>query len=134
VACGGGGSVRWLDPHTLKLRAFAPGKQENTLSLAFAPDSRLLVSGGVNGDAAQVWDLRTGRLARHLPSNHPYDKTLTVAFAPDSQTVATLDVNPFVLGIPQALSLWTRVPGVGRPACNKTYSRMLRIVVRESWR
>ncbi|MFC1536775.1 TIR domain-containing protein [Pseudomonadota bacterium] len=50
------------------------------VSLAFSPDSSLIITGGVGG--ARIWDVRTGRLLTSLSK-----PTANVAFTPDSRYV-----------------------------------------------
>ena len=75
-------------------RALLKGHTSGAYSLAFSPDSKTLVSGGVAG-TIRLWDVTTGTnksTFRHSPQN-PQDRTWvwSVAFSPDGKTVASSD-------------------------------------------
>jgi WD40 repeat protein len=52
-------------------------------ALAISADGRLLAAGG-RDEKIRIWDLRTGKLQRHLPSPMPN----VLAFSPDGKTLA----------------------------------------------
>src|SRR5205085_2872001 len=67
------------------LRSFA-GHKHNVHALAFAPDGRTLLSGGLDG-TVRFWDPATGK-ELSAARGHEYGVTC-VAFAPDGETVVT---------------------------------------------
>jgi WD40 repeat protein len=74
------------------------------LSVAYAPDSRTLASGGVDA-SLRLWDLATGRASLIIPDAG--GPVTSLAFAPDGSTLA--------VGTSNCVTLWdmnTRQPGL----------------------
>jgi WD40 repeat protein len=63
---------------------FRPG--HNVLSMAYAPDGRLLATAG--GPILHLWDARTGRLVRQFEAN-PKGAVYAVRFSPNGKLLAT---------------------------------------------
>src|SRR5688500_19270225 len=71
---------------------------ERNDAIAFSPDGRLLVTGGVE---AHLWEAATGRLLATLAGHER--EAASVAFFPDGRTVATSDFR--------SIHLWDAATG-----------------------
>src|SRR5204862_6044465 len=95
VSLGGGSratiNVRDADSGQLRYAPLLPGETGSKFhSLSFSADSRLLATTALGKNAAQVWDLETGRaLSESLP--HPGDHwgLFAVRFSPDAKHLLT---------------------------------------------
>jgi WD40 repeat protein len=79
------GEVRLWDGQTNELKQSWPLKNNDVNALAFSPDGKLLVSGGLKG--ISIWDVPAGKLQRTLPTGD--SAALAVAFSPDGRTLAS---------------------------------------------
>ena len=85
VSCGEDGAVNLWNWETKKYTRTFTEHSSNVLSVAISPDSRILVSGGLDG--IKVWDLQAARpLYNFAVFNNP---TYTVAVGADNQTLAS---------------------------------------------
>ncbi|PTB38506.1 hypothetical protein M441DRAFT_172096 [Trichoderma asperellum CBS 433.97] len=73
------------------------GHEDIILSLAFSPDSQLLVSRSEDG-TARVWETKTGNCQRILPlrDHHSY-RCHAVLFSPDSKQIVSMDTEKICL-------------------------------------
>lgn len=86
LAGAGGLSIKFWDVASGKEIA-APSDNEAE-SVAFSPDGRTLVAGGLDG-AVRLWSVRTGREIGQPLASYSYGSTFdVVAFSPDGHTVA----------------------------------------------
>ncbi len=122
VEGGGEGLVQLWDVRTGELRRVLTGSGNPTLSVAFSPDGKSLVSGSapialgpaeVEEPATEMgelylWDLATGEVQRKL-TGHPVG--LRVSFSPDGKTVAAGGLDE-----PGAVLLWDVETGAVRQA------------------
>jgi WD40 repeat protein len=87
--------VRWAS--TLQIRRTLTAPIGPVTAISFTGDGRFLVAGGRRG--AAVWDVRTGRLARHLDSSSSEGAAAAsrdgrfIATAPDQAEVRVYDVR-----------------------------------------
>ena len=82
----GTGRIKIWDAATGELELVLDGHDVVTDSLAFAPDSRMLVSAGHVDGLVKIWDTQTG-LLRHTLKGH--EAANAVAFSPDGKWVAS---------------------------------------------
>jgi len=73
-------------PEILSLEHPLSGALPGVNAVAFAPDGKILASGGEDG-AIALWDSQTGRLLRNIKAHQHGIKT--IAFSPDGQTLAS---------------------------------------------
>jgi WD40 repeat protein len=103
------GEVKLWDLATGQEKAGPPGHADSVHSLAFTPDSQLLVSGGADG-TVRLWDVAGGRERDVLPDRR--GKVNAVAVSPDGKTLAVgrvlRDKDPFAVGRPSCgeVKLW----------------------------
>lgn len=80
---GAGGITVW-DLRTGRAVRDLPRQGEGIAALAFSPNSRLLASGGIDGEV-RLWDLETGLLAQRIPRNGR--RVCGLGFTADAQTI-----------------------------------------------
>ena len=74
------------------VRTFGQTKTSTEIkSVAFSPDGRRLVSGGVRGEGVRVWDVQSGRQVWHSDG-----EATAVAFSPDGRRVASAGSSVFL--------------------------------------
>jgi RNA polymerase sigma factor (sigma-70 family) len=81
-----------------ELQKWHGNEKDPVWSVAFSPDGKLLLTGGVAG-AVHLWDAATGAQVRQLRPPHA-GFTSAVAFAPDGQTLAAG-------GLANSIQLWS---------------------------
>jgi WD40 repeat protein/tRNA A-37 threonylcarbamoyl transferase component Bud32 len=76
---------------------------------AFSPDGKKVVTGGIFGDSARLWDAATGRPLGE-PLAHGEEGVIAVAFSPDGKAIATG-------GLDKTARLWDAATGkpLGEP-------------------
>jgi WD40 repeat protein len=70
------------------------GHPTEVVALAFSPDGRMLVSGGMDG-TLRLWEVATGRQRRVL-EGHTHGAVASVGFSPDGRTIASGGVDGLV--------------------------------------
>ena len=75
-----GGPIRVYEVATGAVAGTLPGSERVTLSLAVAPNGRVVAGGGLDG-TVRLWDLDTGKELRKLTGHQ--GPVLAVAFSPD---------------------------------------------------
>jgi uncharacterized protein with WD repeat len=83
-----GRSVWVYDTATWERRWRLEGHDKGVASVAFSPDSRLLASGGCEGDdRVRVWDLESGKELKCFRGHH--SGVVPLAFSPDGRVLAS---------------------------------------------
>src|SRR5262249_10606015 len=80
------GLILLCDVPSLEVRATLPGPPRGTRCGAFAPDGRMLASGGDDG-MLKLWDVAAGR--ERVTIEWHLDHVCSVAFSPDGLTLAS---------------------------------------------
>lgn len=81
-----GGIVLWALPDFVELSSGIIAHTSGILSIAFSPDSQLLIGGGYDG-CVRVWQLTTGKEIATLYGHN--DTIYAVAFSPDGKSIAS---------------------------------------------
>ena len=105
-------AVKLYDAQTGMLRHRLIGHTADVMSLAFSPDSKMLVTGShefirikeLRGEA-RIWDVQTGELLHVLKAS---SDAFSVAFSPDGKTVATGTMS---FDEPSQVRLWDAQSG-----------------------
>ena len=79
-------SIRLWEAATGRLVRTLAGHSDQVWSVAFSPDGKALVSGGVD-KTVRLWDVGLGELKTTLPEHGNFVQA--VAFSPDGRTVAS---------------------------------------------
>lgn len=97
----------WSTVTGRQLRSITAPGQVRLRSVAFSPDGQTVAATGT-GDAAYVWDARTGKLLAVLPDPDGNNGADTLAYSPDSRTLAVSEFNG-------KIDLWN-ISALRRPA------------------
>src|SRR5262249_44561375 len=76
---------------TSLVRTFEKAHFNGIQVLAVSPDSKLVVSGGIQESTVRLWDLNTGKQTRQLQGHK--DEIWGVAFSPDGSQVASASTD-----------------------------------------
>jgi eukaryotic-like serine/threonine-protein kinase len=95
------GELRVWEPGTGRERARVPAHRGGARAVAFSPDGRSFLSGGLDG-AVKLWDADTGREARTFRAAGP--GVYRVAFSPTGEHVACC-------GMPESVTVWEAAGG-----------------------
>src|SRR5262245_16814079 len=94
LAVATGRTVELWDAGLAEKRAVLKGHRRDVRALAFSPDGRLLLSGGVDR-TVRLWDVRTGQ--ERAAFNWGLGAVHAVAFAPDGMTAAAGGDKPHIV-------------------------------------
>jgi len=99
------GELKLWDLTSMKESVTLPGHPRGILDLAFSPDGKMLVSGGIDS-AVKIWDVSTRRQITSLTNFT--GPIFSLAFAPGGRILATAGGYPHSLSA--EIKFW-EVPG-----------------------
>jgi RNA polymerase sigma factor (sigma-70 family) len=89
-----GRTIHLWETATMQQRTQLAGHQGTLLAIAFAPDSRTLASGSMDG-TIRLWDLPSGKEIARLAGHRGW--VLSLAFAPDGRTLVSAGLDTTAL-------------------------------------
>ena len=92
-----------------------------SVSIAYSPDSKCLVTGGEQGDRQiRLWDVQSGKLIRWVTILEEGNLLQSFAFSTDGKTLATADVH-------NGVRLWNLETGRAKPALANSGDRSTQV-------